>query len=138
MIDVCCALIFKAGRLLAVQRKADTDHPYQWEFPGGKIEPAETAVACIKREIFEELGVGLQAEAILRPVEHDYGTKQVRLYPFIGRLAEDETPKLSEHENVVYLNAGDLFELDWQAADRTIVVQNQREILNRLGQHHED
>ena len=56
MIDVCCALIYHEGRLLAVQRHADTDHPNQWEFPGGKIETGETAFECIKREIKEELG----------------------------------------------------------------------------------
>lgn len=33
--------------------------PFKWEFPGGKINPGETAEECIMREINEELGIAI-------------------------------------------------------------------------------
>jgi len=49
----CAAIVDDIGRTLLV-RKADTDFYMQ---PGGKIEPGETPLACLKRELLEELGV---------------------------------------------------------------------------------
>jgi 8-oxo-dGTP diphosphatase len=49
----CAAIVDDNGRTLLV-RKRDTDFYMQ---PGGKIEPGETPLACLKRELMEELGV---------------------------------------------------------------------------------
>jgi 8-oxo-dGTP diphosphatase len=49
----CAAIVDDNGRTLLV-RKANTDFYMQ---PGGKIEPGETPLACLKRELMEELGV---------------------------------------------------------------------------------
>jgi 8-oxo-dGTP pyrophosphatase MutT (NUDIX family) len=54
MIAVCCAIILKNSKILAVQRGVESSHPNQWEFPGGKIHANETAEQCIIREIEEE------------------------------------------------------------------------------------
>ena len=58
-ILVTAAVIQNAqGEILMAQRP---DHHVlaggQWEFPGGKVEPGESPETCVKREIFEELGV---------------------------------------------------------------------------------
>ena len=61
MIDVVAvALIDPGGRILLQQRRADRQHGGLWEFPGGKVEPRETAVAGLIREIEEELGLLLE------------------------------------------------------------------------------
>ena len=43
-----------------------------WEFPGGKIEPNETVVECIKREILEELGIEIEVGDRLMTIDHTY------------------------------------------------------------------
>ena len=129
MIDVCCALIFCRGRLLAVQRDVHSDHPDQWELPGGKIEPDETAVACIRREIHEELGVVIQPQGFLFPVQHDYGIKQIQLFPFIATITNDEL-NLQEHKNARWLKAEELYQPHWQEADLELLRLNEKSILN--------
>ena len=57
---VAVALIDDRGCTLLQQRRADRQHGGLWEFPGGKIEPRETAIAGLIREIAEELGIAVQ------------------------------------------------------------------------------
>lgn len=50
-----------------------------WEFPGGKVEPAETLEACIQREIQEELGIEIRVDRHLITVDHTYTHFRVTL-----------------------------------------------------------
>ena len=45
------------GRVLLAQRLAGTPYPGYWEFPGGKVEPGESASRALARELHEELGI---------------------------------------------------------------------------------
>ena len=64
---VAVALIGADGRVLMQRRPEGKQHGDLWEFPGGKVEAGEAPVQAAVRELAEELGVGLVAEA-LHPV----------------------------------------------------------------------
>lgn len=49
------------GRLLMLQRAADSKYPNQWCIPGGKIEKKETPEQCAIRELREETGIDAPA-----------------------------------------------------------------------------
>lgn len=61
---VAVALIGSDRRVLMQQRPAGKAHGGLWEFPGGKVEPAETLVNALIREIAEELAIGLHPDAL--------------------------------------------------------------------------
>ena len=46
-----------SNRVLMCQRKPTAAYPLKWEFPGGKVENAETIKDCLRRELLEELGI---------------------------------------------------------------------------------
>ena len=48
--------------------------PMKWDFFGGKLEPSEIDMECIKREIREELNIEIEMMDILLPFIHPYST----------------------------------------------------------------
>jgi 8-oxo-dGTP diphosphatase len=117
MIDVTCAIIRNdENQVLVVQRGEKSDHPFKWEFPGGKTNKGESHEECIIREISEELGIGIVICARLAEVEHDYGQKQIRLIPFVCDTL-DEVPQLTEHISFRWVASRDLEEIDFCEAD---------------------
>ena len=123
MIDVTCAIIRnEENEILVVQRGEKSDHPFKWEFPGGKIDPNESPEECIIREIDEELSISIVICGKLDPVEYDYGYKQVRLFPFICDTI-DEIPFLSEHLSYKWMQKTDLRGVDFCEAD-SLVANN--------------
>lgn len=121
MIEVACAVIVRDdGRVLVTQRGEHMKLPLKMEFPGGKIEAGESAEACLIREIFEELEVEIGIVANLPANEHDYPDISIRLYPFICRITGGEIV-LKEHLAYFWLPNSELTDLDWAAADVSVV-----------------
>lgn len=127
MIEVCCAIILKESRILAVQHGPGSSHPLKWEFPGGKILPGETAQQCIGREISEELTIQIEVQYQLTPVEFDYGSKQIKLIPFVCKITSGEI-LLTEHFAKQWLTMNELTDTDWLQADRELILKNQENL----------
>ena len=72
-------LVDNEGRVLVSKRAADAHQGGLWEFPGGKVEAAESVVDALRRELGEELGIQIDDSAPMMTIEHDYGDKKVRL-----------------------------------------------------------
>jgi 8-oxo-dGTP diphosphatase len=128
MINVTCAIIRnEENEILIVQRGEATDHPFKWEFPGGKLAPDETEEDCIIREVNEELSMEIVITGKLPPVDHDYGHKQIHLIPFICDTL-DEIPFLSEHIAYKWTDKNVLPEVDFAEADVFVA----REYLDKI------
>ncbi len=74
---VTAAIIVHDGKFLLTRRKADVPYPLLWEFPGGKVEPAEDPRDGIVREIREELAIEIDVLGIYDVIYHRYPERVV-------------------------------------------------------------
>lgn len=68
-----------ATHLLICERPQGKPYAGYWEFPGGKIEPQESSLHALKRELHEELGITVKSAQFLHQHQHAYPDKNVVL-----------------------------------------------------------
>jgi 8-oxo-dGTP diphosphatase len=67
------------GAFLLTTRPKGKVYEDYWEFPGGKLEPGETAEAALQRELKEELGIVVDSATQWKTELVDYPHALVRL-----------------------------------------------------------
>ena len=124
-LNVAAALIVNAaGEVLCVKRGASkfASTAYRWEFPGGKLEPGETAAQAAVREVSEELKMNIRAIADAPVVHHVYPEFSIDLNGILC-VCDDGCcePVLTEHTEYCWCAPDRLTMLDFAAADTAIL-----------------
>ena len=121
-IHVAGAIIVHGGRLLACQRGYGAMKD-GCEFPGGKVEPGESAADACRREIREELGCELDRVDYYHTVEYDYPDFHLSMDCFVCTLPAHQSPHLLEHEAARWLSRAELDSVDWLPADEGLIAR---------------
>lgn len=83
VVEAAAAVILRPdGSFLLGRRPAGKPYAGYWEFPGGKIEPGETAAQALVRELHEELGIAADRCTPWITREFAYPHAHVRLHFF--------------------------------------------------------
>ncbi len=110
------AVLLRDGRVLAARRS--TPPVGLWEFPGGKVEPDETADRALVRELREELGVTVTVGPELGEAGHPWPiSERLELRLFVVSATTDPVPGDS-HDALRWLAADQLDEVGWLPSDR--------------------
>ena len=136
VVQVVGAAVVEGSRVLVAQRSGG---PYDgcWEFPGGKVEPGESELSALVREIGEELGVVVVPQAFVGEVLLDGvvaggepGASTLRVW--WARLSAGELVA-REHAELRWAAAEELDDLDWIPADRPLLpaVQELLKVVSR-------
>jgi A/G-specific adenine glycosylase len=126
---VTAALIQREDKVLLAKRPSKGLLGGMWEFPGGKIEPAETLEQCLVREIREELDSLVQVGEPFGVYQHAYTHFSITLHAYLCQLIEGE-PKPVEAAELAWVNPVDLphypmGKVDRQIAQRLILRDNE-------------
>jgi 8-oxo-dGTP diphosphatase len=78
-LHVVAAVIVRDGSVFVTQRPVTSHQGGKWEFPGGKVDPGETALAALRRELHEETGIDVCEAEALAQIHHVYPEKSVFL-----------------------------------------------------------
>ena len=121
--QVVAALMLRDNQILCCQRTENQALPLKWEFPGGKIEPGETAPDALRRELDEELGITAEIGAEVAQVLHTYANgNSVSLQFFVVHRFEGELENRI-FRDVRWVTRNDLPTLDFLDADKELVKQ---------------
>jgi 8-oxo-dGTP diphosphatase len=118
-IVVTAAVVRRGGTVLVTRRPRGVHLEGYWEFPGGKCEPGEPQKACLRREIAEELGVGVRVGRKILEVAHDYPDRTVELHFFDCELAGEPVPLIGQE--VRWADRDDLGRLEFPPADAELI-----------------
>ncbi len=121
MVVVTAGILGDGDRVLICQRKTEDRYALKWEFPGGKVEEAEAPEVCLRRELFEELGIEAEIGPEVHRVDYRYADGfQVRLL-FFRVLGYKGTPANRDFEQIVWVRPRELPGYDFLEADRELV-----------------
>ncbi len=118
---VAVALIMRGREVLICQRRPDQPMALKWEFPGGKMEPGETAEQALTRELDEELGINAKIGARITRMRHTYRSgSAVDLQFFaVHEFGGEITNRI--FNDLRWCELSELPSYDFLAADRTLV-----------------
>jgi len=122
-IIVTAAIIQHQKQVLIAQRPLNGLLGGMWEFPGGKLNPGEDLVACLKREICEELGIEIIVEDAFGTYRHAYTHFRVTLHAFCCRLAGAALPQVLQVQDIRWVDVRELAGYPMGKIDRQIASQ---------------
>ena len=122
VIHVVAGILSDAqGRVLLAQRAQGSHLAGLWEFPGGKIEPGESAEGALRRELHEELAIEIGDVEPLISIPWHYPEKSIVLHALCVREFHG-TPQGQQQQQLRWELPDDMTGIPMPPPDRPIVT----------------
>ncbi|WPP71093.1 thiamine phosphate synthase [Acinetobacter pittii] len=119
IVDVAIAILIHRGKILVGWRQEEQHQGGKHEFPGGKVEQGETPEEACRREIYEEVGIGLKDWHQFNYIHHEYDDIIVNLHLFHSYVP-DELLNLI-HQPWAWYTRDQLLHLNFPKANKNII-----------------
>lgn len=122
-VEVAVGLVRSPSGQVLVQRRPEyLQQAGLWEFPGGKLEPGESASLALQRELGEELGIDVLPGASLIDIAWDYRPDGERMLIHAIEVSHwTGEPQPREGQEIVWAEVAELNRFSWPAANRPIL-----------------
>lgn len=118
-ISVVAAVIERDNAFLVTRRQAGVHLAGMWEFPGGKVDGAETHADALRREMREELDTDVEVHDLVLMTSHAYADRTVTLYFYACELQGDPRPLVGQE--MQWVQREDLPALGFPPADEELI-----------------
>lgn len=121
---VTAAVIIEEGKALITRRPEHKPQGGLWEFPGGKLNPAESPAEALRREIREELALNISVEKIVDALHYQYPWGAVLILAYRCRIIAGvpRNIEVSEHR---WVPLSELDQFKFLPADIPLISQLQ-------------
>jgi 8-oxo-dGTP diphosphatase len=118
VIEVVAAVIERDGEYLITQRNAHAVLPLLWEFPGGRVEPHETKIEALLREVSGRIGLTVYVGEKIGENLHQYDTYDVHMTLYACALPAACEPCALGVQQIRWVRADDLGKYEFPPADK--------------------
>jgi 8-oxo-dGTP diphosphatase len=118
-IVVTAAVVERGGAFLVTRRQRGVHLEGRWEFPGGKCNAGETLIACLRRELHEELNVDATIGEEIFATNHDYSDRRVELHFFTCEI--EGRPEPQQGQEMRWVPRAELEALTFPPADAELI-----------------
>ena len=118
--SVVAAIIKKDNQYLIVQRNKNKHLGLKWEFPGGKVHENENFEEALRREVQEELNITINIRKKIAEEGYKDETIDILLHYYLCSQ-KNGTIKLSEHENLAWVEKKNFEKYDFAEGDGNIL-----------------
>lgn len=119
IVEVAIAILLHKSKVLVGWRQANQHQGNKHEFPGGKVEQHETPEQACRREIYEEVGIGLKDWHKFDVIQHEYDDLIVRLHLFHAHVPDQFLDLI--HQPWTWYSRDQLQNLNFPKANKTII-----------------
>ncbi|MFM6906507.1 MAG: thiamine phosphate synthase [Acinetobacter tjernbergiae] len=119
IVDVAIAILLHKSKVLVGWRQANQHQGNKHEFPGGKVEQGETPEQACRREIYEEVGIGLKDWHIFDMIQHEYDDIIVNLHLFHAYVPDELLNQI--HQPWAWYHRDQLARLNFPKANAVIL-----------------
>jgi 8-oxo-dGTP diphosphatase len=118
-IIVVAAVVEQDDAFLVTRRPHGVHLAGLWEFPGGKIDPAESHADALRREMREELDTEVDVRDLVLYTSHAYPDRTVAL--FFYNCVLQQTPRPLLGQEMRWVKKADLATLGFPPADEELI-----------------
>ena len=118
-IVVVAAVVEEDDAFLVTRRPDGVHLAGLWEFPGGKIDPAESHIDALRREMREELAADVDVHELVFATTHAYPERTVELFFYRCALRQRPQPQLGQEMR--WVRRSELSSLGFPPADEDLI-----------------